>query len=398
MRFLGSRRRFSRFFALALAVMFLLLLTPHLPATVTTYAESLEDLQDEYDNLEDEQKAIKDKLAALGNSVSDAKKRAEYLEEQIAATEQQLEVLEDQIALQNTLLQENTQKLNAAEERIAGYEEQCLKRLRASYANSTVSDLAILLESGSFTEFLLRAEYLRVTTKYDNALLDQLRKDKQEIAEARVAIEEKKKSIEAAQASAATKQKNLVKQYEDKLSNIESIYRTEAELKERQKKITAQMDKLNEEIQDMISSSANSGEYVGGDWSIPLDFRGWWFSSYYGWRTLYGVPDFHTGIDFTGGGIYGAPVLAANAGTVYYTKPAAGDRTGYGNHIMIDHGGGNFTLYAHLATINVVPGQVVTRGQKIGEVGSTGNSTGPHLHFELYINKVRVNPYSYLMG
>ena len=153
-------------------------------------AANLSDLQDQYDDLEAEQKAIKDKLASLGNSVADAQKRAEYLEEQITATEKQLDLLETQVAEQNKLLAEKTKELEEAEENIASYEEQCLTRLRVNYANSSISYLSLLLSSESFVEFLRRAEFLRVTMEYDNKLLAQMRSDKQTIAEAKVTIEE----------------------------------------------------------------------------------------------------------------------------------------------------------------------------------------------------------------
>ena len=358
-------------------------------------ASSLSDLQDRYNKLEEEQKDISNKLSSLKNNAEAAKKRAGMIQDQITATQQQLDLLSQQIHMQNVMIQDKQVELEHAHARIETYKDRCLKRLRASYTSSTAGALSLLMESGSLTDFLLRSEYLRSTMEYDNALLARLKKDQDEIAAAKKDIEAKKAGIVAAKQQADLKQKNLNQQYADKQNNIQNIYRDQASLKAYQQKITKEKEKINAQIAEMIENSGDGGQFVGGKWLFPLNFRNWYISSYYGWRTLYGVPNFHTGIDFTGGGIYGAQVVASNPGRVYSTVVS---QYGYGNHIVIDHGGGNFTLYAHLSAIQVQQGQTVRKGQVIGRVGSTGNSTGPHLHFELFLNKKRVNPYSYLFG
>ena len=117
-------------------------------------------------------------------------------------------------------------------------------------------------------------------------------------------------------------------------------------------------------------------------------------SSYYGWRTLYGKPDWHTGIDISQGGIYGASIVASLSGTVQTV--VYGSR-GYGYYVIVDHGGNNKTLYGHMSQIDVTVGQQVVGGSTvIGRVGSTGNSTGPHLHFEIRLNGQQVDPAPYL--
>ncbi|MEG0229351.1 MAG: M23 family metallopeptidase, partial [Oscillospiraceae bacterium] len=109
-------------------------------------------------------------------------------------------------------------------------------------------------------------------------------------------------------------------------------------------------------------------------------------------RTISGIRDFHTGIDIAGVNIYGKNIVASNDGVVSYVKNL---NSGYGKHLMIDHGGGTYTLYAHTSAILVSPGQTVKKGQAIARVGSTGWSSGPHLHYEIWINKQRVNPITY---
>ena len=135
--------------------------------------------------------------------------------------------------------------------------------------------------------------------------------------------------------------------------------------------------------------------YVGGEWIWPVPSNGY-ISSGFGWRTLYGVRDNHIGIDISTGWvegkwpyINGQPIVAANSGVV--TKAQYGT-TGYGRYIIIDHGGNNFTLYGHCSTLKVGVGDYVQQGQTIATVGSTGNSTGPHLHFEIRLNGTPVDP------
>ena len=108
--------------------------------------------------------------------------------------------------------------------------------------------------------------------------------------------------------------------------------------------------------------------------------------------------DFHTGVDFTGSNVNGKKVVAANAGNVIFTKTTYIPGKSYGKYIIVDHGGGYSTLYAHLSSVNVSVGDYVKKGQSIGNVGSTGWSTGPHLHFEIRVNGKHTNPLPYLKG
>ena len=153
-----------------------------------------------------------------------------------------------------------------------------------------------------------------------------------------------------------------------------------------------------------IAESGNTGgntEYVGGDWIWPVPTYGN-ISSGFGWRVLYGVNDYHTGIDISKGSsatIYGAAIVASNSGTVVRAQYR---NSGYGNCIMLDHGGGNYTLYGHCSSLAVGLGTYVTQGQVIAYVGNSGNSTGPHLHFEIRLGgssmKNCVDPAPYVQG
>ncbi len=138
--------------------------------------------------------------------------------------------------------------------------------------------------------------------------------------------------------------------------------------------------------------NGSDADFVGGEWRWPVPGFGH-VSSPFGWRTLYGQPDNHIGIDIAKGtqsSIYNATIVASNSGVV---KTAIWNPTyGYGNYIIIDHGGNNFTLYGHCNTLLVGVGDTVAQGQAIATVGTTGNSTGYHLHFEIRLNGTAVDP------
>ena len=142
------------------------------------------------------------------------------------------------------------------------------------------------------------------------------------------------------------------------------------------------------------SDKINSvGEYVGGIFAWPVPGFSY-ISSDYGWR--FNNTNYHTGVDITGSGVYGKNIVAANTGTVAFVQTTYTPNVGYGKYIIIDHGGGITTLYGHTKEIYVKVGQKVSRGQKIAAVGSTGWSTGPHLHFEVRKDKKHTNPWPYL--
>ena len=153
----------------------------------------------------------------------------------------------------------------------------------------------------------------------------------------------------------------------------------------------AQMESLRRRLSGQLSTSGGGKAYVGGEFTWPTPSCHYITSHFSPRRKnpVTGVYKRHTGTDI--GASYGSSIVAANSGTV----TLAGWNSGYGNCVVIDHGGGRATLYAHMSSISVSAGQTVQRGQQIGLVGSTGNSTGPHLHFEILINGAAVDPMQY---
>ena len=296
--------------------------------------------------------------------------------------------------------------------------------MRAMYMSGGGTQLEFLLEAGDFETFLTRTELLRGVAKHDTELANQL---SEELEEFNKLI----KSMEADKASLQTQQETLVARKKDVQASAQQLSAKEDEINEnvqktnsyiqqldknssayrsQMKKLQADRDEIDAKIAAYIrehaSSSGNSGSSSnsGGSpssasssqgttskyllWPLPGFHQ---ITSYFGPRDLAGYT-YHYGIDISGSGVYGHDIVAAESGTVLLAQT---DKS-WGKFILIDHGNGMLTRYAHCSKLLVSQGDKVTRGQVIAKVGDTGNVTGPHLHFEVYEGDQRYNPLNYL--
>ncbi len=386
------RSHLVRAVSLALvAVLFLAVGTTWRPAFRADANTNISQLQQKYDKLEQQQKDLKNQLAALQNKANSTQQQINTVQQQINSTQQQVDLLYQQVDERDKAIATKEKQLAAAQQSIDSYYETAKKRLRALYMEDTGSTLSMLLGAQSIAEFLSVTENMRATAAYDKALLAKLKKDKQQIADAKKVIESERASIMATKKQADSKLNSLEGQYKQAQNLSAQISSDTAAAKAKQQALVKELSKLNSEIEALVKAQQNTGQYVGGKWGWPTP-NYHYITSYYGWRTISGIRDYHTGIDISGGGIYGTNIVAANAGKV---SKVGWQGNGYGHYLMVDHGGGNYTLYAHCSAILVRTGQVVAKGQPIARVGSSGWSTGPHLHFELWLNQQRVNPLNY---
>ncbi len=334
--------------------------------------------------------AINQKLSEISDAVDRAQEKASTYSTRKSIVQQQIEAIKESIDLkteQCTLMQEEL------DDKIAQHEETYetfKKRLRAMYMSNDTSTLSAVLGASSFSEFLVGAESLRRVSEHDTELMKTLEREQKEIEETKAIIEEELDSLESDKEALDVKYNELAALAQEANAQLSSAEALEDVTEEERTAILDEYNKANAELNALMGTG--SADYVGGYFAWPVPgFT--YVSSGYGWRTLYGAANFHGGIDIAGGGIYGANVIASNDGTViralYYT-------TGYGYHVMLDHGGNNWTVYGHLSSIAVSYGQYVHQGETVGRVGSTGNSTGPHLHFEIRLNGERVNPLNYV--
>lgn len=308
------------------------------------------------------------------------------LADQIAAIEAETEKLSEEIEALEEQIEEQNQEL---EERT----ELFRNRAAALYEQGAISYLDILLDADSFSDFLQRMEITQTMFEYDKTRMDkikeiraQLEADKERVVAAREEQLAKKAELDEKEAEQQSQMQAVNKVLAEINKNIETMEAMEIQLDEEQKRIQETIRQREREQ----NSDGTLGTYAGGSmvWPTPSTR---YITSPYGWRThpILGNRRFHNGIDIGAG--QGANVVAANSGTVIFS----GVNGGYGNCLIIDHGGGIKTLYGHCSKLLVSNGETVSAGQVIAYVGSTGLSSGPHLHYEIYVNGSTVDPMSY---
>lgn len=358
----------------------------------TQASEKLEGLKDDYEKLQKELDAIKKNIDNIADEKSKTIAKQNSVSRQIAISQEQLAILQERIAVLNEEIAQKEQEIADKQADIDKNYELFKVRIRALYMTDTSSVMNVLFGAQSFSEFLERSEYIKRVTQHDEELIDRLRQDKADIEAAKAEIDAAKAEVDTAKEEEAAKKKQLESQYNSLSQDVSILKKAEAEYNANKAKIQKELDEAKAEIDRLMAEIGSTGEYVGGEFSWPLPgFSS--ISSYYGWR--FNGSDFHTGIDITGSGVYGKSVKAANAGKVAFVQTNYTAGVGYGMYVIIDHGGGYATLYAHLSGISVSLGDWVSQGDEVGKVGSTGWSTGPHLHFEIRKDGKHTNPMNY---
>lgn len=354
-----------------------------------TYADSLEE---EKAKLEDVQQQLQNKDAQRESKKKEVKSAIDELmvaQNQLAEAQKALQAVEDQ---QNSLeLKIKTTKITIEKNKkeLEKTKKIYSKRLREIYINGQINYLDVLLGAKDFSDFSSRMYLLQRIIARDISLLSKLEDQKRNLNSQQEALEEDKKQLDKVHADVDAKKKTV----EAKAAERRALY----------DKALAEQNRLEQEYNDLMETSNNiasmikNWEQSGTLGSVNGSGRFIWpihgeITSPYGWRThpIFGTQIFHSGIDIAAD--YGDHILAADSGTVVY----AGWMGGYGNAVMIDHGGGLVTLYGHNTAVLVSEGQAVDKGQVIAHAGSTGYSTGPHCHFEVRLHGETVNPLSYL--
>ena len=355
-------------------------------------AEDADELQDKLSSLEDEKAAVKKKIAELTKQADDVEATRAALQSEIDLTKEEITTVEAYIERLQGQIDVKTTELAAAEQALEEKEEDFALTVRTTYEQGDNSYLQVLLNSTSFSDLLSRMEII-------TAIMNDNKRTVEEYTAAKEDIEQKREELQQTQDSQKEYQKNLSYKVDELAASeaeqaalAESIQAYKAESEAEYDRISNEMQDVSNQIAALSAQAAANGSVPMGDgtliWPTPSCTTN---SSAYGWRIhpIYGTRKFHAGEDIPAS--YGAEILAAASGTVI----TAGWVSGYGNYTVIDHGGGMMTAYGHQSTIAVSVGQTVTQGQVIGYVGSTGNSTGPHLHFEVYINGATVDPKSF---
>lgn len=384
-------RRAVKLISAFLCAIILLLQLPG-GGVIVTVAEdtnaAIAKLRDQIKENEKKQAEYKAEIASAKNQINSFLQQKYYLDRQIALKEQNIELTEK-------LIEEYEQEIVKTKTRLAEKEGILEKKyddfrtqLRLAYEDQDYNLLEILFSSESLIDFLINAERTAILLDYQSTLLNDLKLEAEDLNNLKLKyenmraeqlktksdLEEKKEELERQQSYALTYIKNKERELRKNEEEYQKLVRYNEEL-------DAQLEKLLQEI-----AARSQQVYVGGKYIWPLDLKYNRISSGFAKRTFNGVTEFHKGIDIPANA--GANIYAANAGTVV----TATYHYSYGNYVIIDHGGGQATLYAHCSKILVKVGDKVKQGDVIAKVGTTGYSSGNHLHFEVRINGVAVNP------
>lgn len=382
----ATRDKLKRIFAMvcALLVVLAFVLSIVMPAALAVTQKQLDDAsaktkqaQKDLEKAEDAKKSALAQYNAIDKQISDT-------EDEIGRIETQIEQTKEDISLKQ-------EELKAAEEEFKQYEAVFMVRARAMYENSEIDYLEILFGADNFGDFLSKIEMIGQLMDYDNGILKKLNETKEKIAAAKEELENILVRQEENATSLEARKTSLSETLAQKQAMLDAITKDV----EKYKAIHEEAERAEEELirqnRSALSYSANPIKYTGGKfvWPVPASQR---ITSYYGYRIhpVYKTKKFHSGIDI--GAPYGVDILAAADGTV----TLATTNGGYGKCIIINHGSGISTLYGHNSTLLVSVGSKVTKGQVIAKAGSTGVSTGPHLHFEVRINGSTTDPLQYL--
>ncbi|WP_353893770.1 peptidoglycan DD-metalloendopeptidase family protein [Proteinivorax hydrogeniformans] len=355
--------------------------------------DGIEQRRQETQQLETEITQISEKIRQLDSQLQQQRQRINQLNSDISSTEVEIEKTEVEIAETEEFLEETTGHLET--------------RLVTMYQRGSVGYIEVLLSATSFSEFLSRFNALRTIAEDDRRLVEEIKEKRNFLEVEREKQVERKESLVSmrAEAQAAEQQIQANRREQDSLSaklhEKQSFTQARIAAKERAAK------EVEKQIEEIIRrrQQQNVGNATGSFMWPVQDYGYGWVTSPYGVRVhpITGVRTPHRGIDvgiprsrwagspnFNGNPVN---VMAADGGVVVF---AGGNRsTGYGLYVIVDHGGGKTTLYAHLHNILVSEGQQVAKGEPIGHVGSTGASTGPHLHYEIRVNGQHTNPMNY---
>lgn len=359
-----------------------------LSVTGTALADDLEDQLADLQRQAEEQQAKTNEASAKVESVSE---RLRQIQEELRVATAEYKEVKGQLDSVEDKISDNTELLQKTEADLKVKNKKLQQRVRDIYINGQISYVDVLFGAKDFADLMTRMDVLKRIIKHDYDLIMKVKEEKATVENTRVQLEKDKAEAEVLVTDAQAKKAKV----EDKESEQQVLLDQAIHDRDTSERMYEEIMAASQEVANMIrrshmSSAGYSGAPAGAGGMIwPISGP---ITSEFGWRThpIFGTARFHSGLDI--GGDYGMPIYAAASGTVIY----AGWISGYGNAVIIDHGGGVTTLYGHNDSLNVSEGENVAQGQVIAMCGSTGNSTGPHCHFEVRENGEPVSPYGYL--
>ena len=369
---------------------------PLVPVAKAVTQAEIDSLKGDSKELANQSADLKSQLADLASQRNSALDRKLLLDQQISLTVQKISNTEKQISGYETLLVQTEYELEENRKQEEQQYALFCKRARAMEEAGTTSYWAVLFKADSFSDLLSRLSDVQEVMNYDQSILDSLRQlraqiqvKQEEQAQLKAESEAAKVELEAHKADLDQQQAEAQALYDEIQANM-SVYEAQlAEINAERNRIEAEITKKSEEMARQLMMTATKGGYI---WPETVSRR---ITSPQGSRNtgIKGASTNHKGVDIGGVGTT-TSVLATKAGVVQTSAYSSS----YGNYVVIYHGPGNTTLYAHMSSRSVKEGDHVSQGQVIGITGSTGISSGPHLHYEITEGGVRVTPLDYLSG
>ncbi len=404
-----KRKRGARFVGLLVVTTLLAARVPLFVHAATLTNDKIRESEESKKQAEEERKALKNNLTDVKSLLTSLETTKTNLENYIQELDEDLTDINEKIDNLNRLITDKEFEIATTETELTEAKgvadrqyDTMKKRIKFVYERGEQSTIQMLLSSKSFVDFLNKAEFITRISAYDKRMLDSYIDAKNLVAAKEQELIEQKNALDDAKAAVLNEQDALEALMEDKEKEITvyegDINNKEAAIAEYEAMIAEQDQIIKdleaailEEKKRLLAENKKAIVYDGGQfkWPAPSYTR---ISDEYGYRIhpILGTEQFHNGVDMAAPS--GSPILAAYDGEVI----AASYSPTMGNYIMIDHGDGLITIYMHASSVSVSNGTMVARGEQIGCVGSTGRSTGPHLHFSVRLNGSYVSPWNYL--
>lgn len=356
-------------------------------------------LKSQQTSISSQKQALQEQIDGLQGDMSTYIAKKEALDEQNELTRQEIELINEQIDLYEKLIEEKEKELEEAKAAEEQQKQELRVRMRAMEENGSLSYIAILFKATSFTDFLAKLSDINTMMESDKSLEDAYVAAREHVEEVKAEYEQTLEEQQDAKTELEEKKADLEQQIAEAEAVIQQLesdidaYKQEYEANAAQEAaVQNQIKQLEAQLAAQNAASGTTGTVGSGTYTWPVagtttaDVTSPW-----GYRIhpIFGTEKFHAGVDIAANS--GTTIMAADAGTVL----TAVYSSSYGNYVVISHGNGITTLYAHMSSMAVSAGQTVTKGQTIGYVGSTGWSTGPHCHFEIRVNGSSVNPLNY---
>lgn len=380
--------------------------------------QQIGDLSDIVEANEQQQTLLEEQLAGINDEISTYGKLITTQQEKVADKETEIYRVEQDIAAKESEIEKTQGDIEALEEQNRINLQKFSKLIRALYMNNTSDTLPLLEGSDDWYNFFTYVDVVQNISsqnlEFMNGLLDdihqqqamiagleddiaKLNSDKADLLDKKTELENELSDLE----SKKTEVQGIAQQRSEDIAAIASksqslqnqVYQIQSEVNASNAEVEAINESIKELIREKQRENSNAPVYSSDGFRWPLDSNLKFITTYFGWDAA--MSRTHYGIDVGNAGIGGKNIYAAQSGTVITAYGDSDWHGGFGNYVIIDHGGGLSTVYAHCSAVTVAVGQTVSKGDVIGYVGSTGWSTGNHLHFETRVDGTAVDPFGY---